>query len=90
MKNTAARLDLRLTMTDKDKITRAAALRGEPVAAFVRNAALREADTTVAANLTVQLSTKESRRFIDALNAPFKPNKRLAKAMNDAKQITRS
>jgi hypothetical protein len=41
------RLDLRLDTDDKDRIRRAAALRGVPVAAFVREAALREAETVI-------------------------------------------
>lgn len=43
-----ARLDLRLNARDKDRIGRAAALRGMPVAAFVRETVLREADATIA------------------------------------------
>ena len=39
-----ARLDLRMKVEDKDKIARAAHLRGIPVATFVRLAALREAN----------------------------------------------
>ena len=44
----AERLDLRLDAKDKTRIRRAAALRGVPVAAFVRDAALREAETVIA------------------------------------------
>ena len=64
---TAARLDLRLNPTDKDRIARAADLRGVPVSAFVRDAVLREADNVMAAELTVTLSPAESRRFPAAL-----------------------
>lgn len=44
----ADRLDLRLSVEDKDRLRRAAQLQGLPVATFVRVAALREADTTLA------------------------------------------
>lgn len=44
----AERLDLRLDARDKNRIRRAAALRGVPLAAFVRDAALREAETVIA------------------------------------------
>lgn len=44
----ADRLDLRLSIEDKNRLRRAAKLHGLPVAAFVREAALREADTTIA------------------------------------------
>lgn len=48
MTNSAARLDLRLNPADKDRIARAAALRGVPVSAFVRDAVLREAESIIA------------------------------------------
>lgn len=48
MPATADRLDLRLSTTDKDRVRRAAALAGVSIAAFVRDAALREADAILA------------------------------------------
>lgn len=48
MTNTANRLDLRLSSNDKNRIRRAATLNKMPVAAFVREAALREAETVIA------------------------------------------
>jgi uncharacterized protein (DUF1778 family) len=77
----AARLDLRLNATDKERIARAADLRGVPVSAFVRDAVLREAENVMAAELSVTLSAEESRRFIKALDAPFRPNAKLKKAL---------
>jgi len=85
---TTARLDLRLEAHDKDRITRAAALRGLPVSSFVRDAVLREADAIIAADAVVTLSQAESRRFLDALDAPFRPNARLKKAMDAAARLT--
>lgn len=81
MTSATARLDLRLNARDKERIARAAALRGLPVSAFVRDAVLREAGVAMAAELTVTLSPEESRRFLTALDKPFKPNARLKKAM---------
>ena len=63
---TTARLDLRLNIEDKNRITRAAALRGMSLSVFVRDAVLREADTALAAEAAVVLSPEESRRFLDA------------------------
>jgi uncharacterized protein (DUF1778 family) len=76
-----ARLDLRLNENDKSRIARAASLRGLPVATFVRDAVLREADNVMAAELSVTLSPAESRRFLAALDKPFKPNARLKRAI---------
>ena len=81
MTTAAARLDLRLNPADKDRITRAADLRGVPLSAFVRDAAMREAESVMAAELTVTLSVEESRRFLKALDAPFQPNAKLKKAL---------
>lgn len=88
MTATTARLDFRLEARDKDRITKAAALRGLPVSSFVRNAVLREADAAIAADTLVTLSEAESRRFLDALNVPFRPNARLKKAMDAATRLT--
>lgn len=77
----AARLDLRLDPDAKARITRAAELRGVPLSTFVRDAVMREAENVMAAELTVTLSADESRRFLAALDAPFKPNARLKRAM---------
>ena len=48
MTATSDRLDLRLSVEDKNRLRRAAKLHGLPVATFVREAALREAETTIA------------------------------------------
>lgn len=89
MNTTAARLDLRLDARDKERIARAAALRGMPVSAFVRNAVLREADTAIAASAITTLSTEESHRFLSTLDEPFLPNARLKAAMDSAARLTR-
>lgn len=77
----AARLDLRLNAADKERITRAADLRGVPVSVFVREAVLREADEVMTAELSATLSAEESRRLVDALDAPFAPNAKLRAAL---------
>lgn len=89
MTTATARLDLRLDANDKERINRAAALRGVATSAFVRDAVLREADNAIAADAVVTLSADESRRFLAALDGPFKPNDRLKKAMEDAARIKR-
>lgn len=42
------RLDLRLSVEDKNRLRRAAELHGLPMATFVREVALREAEITIA------------------------------------------
>jgi len=89
MTTSTARLDLRLESRDKDRIAKAAALRGVAVSAFVRDAVLREADTAIAADTVVTLSEDESRRFLSALDEPFHPNALLSKAMDAAARLPR-
>lgn len=88
MTTATARLDLRLDSREKDRIVKAAALRGMAVSAFVRDAVLREADTTIAADSVVMLSEQESRRLLAALDEQFRPNDRLKKAMDAASRLT--
>ena len=89
MTTATARLDLRLNMQDKERIARAAALRGIAVSAFVRDAVLRETDTALAAETVTLLSEQESRRFLAALDEPFQPNDRLQQAMDAANRLPR-
>jgi len=84
-----ARLDFRLDARDKNRVARAAALRGMAVSTFVRDAVLREAGTAIAADAVITLSEEESRRFLAALDEPFRPGARLQKAMNDAAKLQR-
>ena len=81
-----ARLDLRLSVKDRQRIDRAAALSGLPLATFVRTAVLREADRAVAAESIVNLASAESKRFLAALSKPFAPNAALRRALKRGDQ----
>jgi hypothetical protein len=48
MPKAATRLELRLDSAEKDRIARAAALRGQPISVFVRETVLREAEAAIA------------------------------------------
>lgn len=87
MMTTTARLDLRLEAREKERIAKAAALRGVAISAFVRDAVLREADAAIAADTVVTLSEQEARRFLAALDEPFRPNDHLKKAMDAAARL---
>jgi uncharacterized protein (DUF1778 family) len=82
-----ARLDLRLSVRDRERIERAASLVGLPLATFVRTAVLREADRTVAAESVSTLSPSESRRFLATLGKPFAPNAALRRAMKKGDEL---
>ena len=47
----------------------------------MREAVLREAESVMAADLSVTLSVAESQRFLAAFDAPCAPNARLQKAL---------
>lgn len=85
--STNARLDLRLSVKDRERIARAAALAGLPLAAFVRTAVLREADRTLATESVATLSSAESRRFLAALRKPFTPNVALRRALKRGDEL---
>ena len=94
MATATARLDLRLESRDKNRVAKAAALRcaalrGIAVSTFVRDAVLREADTAIAADAVVTLSVEESRRFLAALDEPFRPNAGLKKAIDAAARLAK-
>ena len=78
---TTARLDLRLDERDKARIERAARVRGVAVSSFVRDAVLREAAHVMSTEQDESLSEAETKRYLKALDAPFRPNVRLRKAL---------
>ena len=82
-----ARLALRIKPRDKARIAKAAALRGMAVSTFVRGAVLRKADAAMASDTVATLSGQESRRFLSELDAAFRPNDRLTKAMAAAARL---
>ncbi len=83
--STSARLDLRLDPSDKARIARAAELRGMPLSVFIRDTVIREAEQIMAAELTATLSAEESRHILDALDVPFQPGGKLARALARAR-----
>lgn len=82
--STLARLDLRIAAEDKARIERAARLRGVPISTFIRDVALREAAKVAIAELAVSLSAEESRHLLQALDEPWAPNAKLARALTAA------
>jgi uncharacterized protein (DUF1778 family) len=75
------RLGLHLSLKDRERIDRAAALAGLPRAAFVHAAVLREADRLIAAETIATLCSTESARFVIAMSKLFAPNAALRRAL---------
>jgi uncharacterized protein (DUF1778 family) len=74
-------LSLRLPPADIALIDRAAKLKGRSRTEFMRDAAVREAEEAVVDNMMVRLSLEGFQAFVDALDAPTKPNPKLLKVL---------
>ena len=76
------RLVARITPADKSLLTRAAALEGSSLASFVVSHIRDAAKEVIRRHDSVQLNEAESRRFVEALQAPpTKPTERFTSAL---------
>jgi uncharacterized protein (DUF1778 family) len=75
-----ARLDIRASLTQKTLIEQAAALEGRSVSDFVLAYVQPIAERTVRDQQILELSARDSARFIDVLLNPPEPNAKLRAA----------
>ncbi len=87
---TTARFDLKLDADDKDLLSRAASLMGTTMAGFVRMAAKEKAQTMLAQESRVTLSTRDFLAFNAAIHSAFAPNPELQKALASATKVRRA
>lgn len=73
----ASRLDIRTTQQAKEAIENAANFLGVTTSAFVIECAMERAARLLEQAQSIQLNASESRRFIDLLENPPKPNENL-------------
>lgn len=73
----ASRLDIRTTEQTKKAIENAAGLLGVTTSAFVLECAMERASRVLEQAQSISLNMAESRRFIDLLENPPKPNEKL-------------
>ena len=85
-----ARFDLTMDASDKDVVSRAAALMGTTMAAFVRTAAKEKAQELLDRQSRITMTAQDFEAFTQALNAAFQPNAALQKAMGAARTIKRA
>jgi uncharacterized protein (DUF1778 family) len=85
-----ARLDLKLDQSEKDAVSRAAAILGTTVAAFVRSAAKEKASSVIEREHRVTMSAIDFSGFAHAINKPFRPNAALRKAITAAAKVKRA
>ncbi|MCE7528298.1 DUF1778 domain-containing protein [Polynucleobacter sp. IMCC 29146] len=85
-----ARFDLKMDIEEKASVSRAAALLGTTMAAFVRTAAKEKAQILLDQESRITMTAKDFEVFAKALNGKFTPNPALQKALNTAKKISRA
>jgi uncharacterized protein (DUF1778 family) len=74
-------MNLRLRPEQKATLMRAAALRNTDLTDFVLQLALREAKAVIEQAERITLSKRDTRLWLDLLDNPPKPNRRLIAAM---------
>ncbi len=85
-----ARFDLKMDAAEKDLVSRAAALMGTTMAGFVRAAAKEKAATLLERETRVTMSKQDFTALMKALDAPFKPNAPLKRALAAAGKMRRA
>jgi len=85
--NVTARMELRFQPSEKKLVERAAAVKGMTVSAFVRSTTLEAAKELVPQDDVVLLSARDFANLMKAMDRPFKPNRRLARALAKAKKM---
>lgn len=86
----ATRFDLKMDAEEKDIISRAAALMGTTMAAFVRMAAKEKACELLDRESRITMTAQDFDDFATALNAAFMPNAALQNAMKAAHGVKRA
>ena len=83
------RFDLKMDVEDVEMVSRAAALVGTTMAAFVRTAAKEKAYEILDKESRIAMSAHDFQAFTQALNGEFAANDALKTAMNAAKNVRR-
>ena len=84
-----ARFDLKMDADEKDVVSRAAALVGTSMAAFVRTAAKEKARELLDRESRITMTAQDFQAFTQALNGSFTPNPALQIALDAARQVKR-
>jgi uncharacterized protein (DUF1778 family) len=87
---TVARFDLTMDVEEKDVVSRAAALMGTTMAAFVRTAAKEKAREVLDRESRITMTAQDFHAFTMALNEAFTPNAALQNAMSIARGVKRA
>ena len=85
-----ARFDLKMDAEEKELVSRAAALMGTTMAAFVRTAVKEKAHELLDRESRVTMTAQDFHALTAALNGTFTPNEALQNAMNAARGVKRA
>lgn len=85
-----ARFDLKMDVEEKDVVSRAAALVGTTMAAFVRTAAKEKARELLDRESRITMSAHDFQAITMALNGTFTPNVALQNALSVARKVKRA
>ncbi len=83
------RFDLKMDTDEKEVISRAAALMGTTMAAFVRTAAKEKARELLGIDSRITMTVQDFQAFTTALNDAFAPNAALQNAINAVRKVKR-
>ena len=84
-----ARFDLKMDVEEKEVVSRAAALVGTTMAAFVRTAAKEKARELLDRESRITMSVQDFQVLTTALDHAFTPNVALQNAMSAARKVRR-
>lgn len=84
-----ARFELNMDVEEKETVSRAAALVGTTMAAFVRTAAKEKARELLDKESRITLSPQDFQAITIALNGAFTPNDALKDALHSARRVKR-
>lgn len=85
-----ARFDLKMDVQEKEVASRAEALVGTTMAAFVRTGAKEKARELLDRESRITMSAQDFKEFTMALNGAFTPNVALQYAMSAAQKVRRA
>lgn len=83
------RFNLTMDASDKEVVSRAAALMGTTMAAFVRTAAKEKARELLDRESRITMTVRDFEAFTQALNGAFQPNSVLQQAIGASRKIKR-
>jgi len=84
--NKNERINIRLKTSAKRLIERAAGFEGKTVSHFILTSAMEKAEKTVQKHERMTLNAKNSRKFLKAIAAPVRFNRKLLKALEEHDQ----